>query len=364
MKALQLRQSLLKAQEADLLKQLFGQSKQEVQLGQLEQDARATRDLYQAMLIRLKQVDAEERMQRSNVEVAVEATPPDVPEYPRKKMMVVGAFLASLGLGVTLAFLRTAASSAFANIGQLERLTGLRILGVFPKRSRRLKPRDPLADIADAAEAESLDAVLGSLFGSLAKPEPGQGKVLLVTSAVPGEGKTSLSLALGHAAMRSGYSVLLFDGDLRRSSLSNLLTGPTDSVAQLEAGGSKSRPRVLSLNTWVLNPHQISGSKLSEVFERARASADLTIIDTSPLTAVSDAVKLAPFSDGVVFLIDIQRTARAAITYAVSTLQLHRVTMHGAVLAKFDLRKSLGWAPHAAAFYGVRRRNLTRRLWC
>ena len=88
--ALEMRQATLKAQVHQLMRGVSLQSDEDVTLSQLEREAQVNRDVYKAMLIRVKQLAAEQRIERGNSEIAIPATPPSYPSYPRKKLLIAG----------------------------------------------------------------------------------------------------------------------------------------------------------------------------------------------------------------------------------------------------------------------------------
>ena len=198
--ALQARKSAISAQVNALEGDVAGESQADVKLQELTREAQTERTIYESLYVRLKQIDAERRLEGANTAVVVEATPPDVPTYPRKTMMVAGAFLASLGIGTGAAFTREMMSRRFRDAEQIELEIGLPVLGLFPKHSH--KPQDIIVESPLSVEAEAIHATLTRIMDKPSRGDARTGVVALVTSALPDEGKSSFSVALARCAGR------------------------------------------------------------------------------------------------------------------------------------------------------------------
>jgi uncharacterized protein involved in exopolysaccharide biosynthesis len=352
--ALSARKAAVAAQVSAFEGRVAGESEAGVTLTELQREAQSNRTIYESMFIRLKQVEAERRLVGGDAAVVVQALPPDVPSYPRKVMMVSGAFLASLGIGTGLAFAHQMTSSRFRDAEQIESEIGLPVMGLFAKARRA--PQDIVIDRPMSVEAESVHATLTQMFGRSGMASAGT--VVLVTSAVPREGKSSFCVALGRSALQSGRSAFILDCDLRRPSIARLLAGgkrtqalavdtpardQEEMIAEImrQAGvDERSGLRYLSLGDYVSNPHGLlAWPGLPAAVAYLRSRYDLILLDTPPVLAVSDALKLGGLADKVLFMIDWTETPRQAVAAAVRALQRAQVTVAGAVLSKVDLRR-------------------------
>lgn len=351
--ALTARRATVAARVADLQAQVATDSHNDVVLQDLQRDAQAEISAYEAMLVRLKQIGAERLVQRGEAQVVVEAIPPDFPSYPRKRMMVAGAFLGSLCIGGGIALAGSFLSRRFRNAEHIEDETGLRVLGLFLE-SRGRPPQDLVADMPFSFGADSVRSVLAQLCGS--RPPGGEplGKVVMVTSALPGEGKTSFSVALGRCAAQSGMSVFLLDCDLRRPAVEKAILGrraatgegvsvrPSSPAELIASAGQDERSglRYLPLSHYASSPHGMLGwHGLPELLDQLRDRYDLIILDAPPVLAVSDAVQLGPLADEVVAMIDWRKTPRPAVVAAIRALRRAGMPVSGAVMSKVDLRR-------------------------
>ncbi len=351
--ALTARKAALAAQVASLQGHVAGESRDDVTLQGLERAARAENSVYETLLVRLKQIGAERLVELGDSKVVVEAIPPDFPIFPRKKMMVTGAFLASLGIGTGLAFARSFLSRRFRNAEQVEDETGLLVLGLFPA-SRRRPAQDVVADAPFSLEADSIHSVLTQVCGPRSLTGKRRGRVVLVTSALPGEGKTSFSVALGRSSMQSGLSAFVLDCDLRRPTLERAILGragaarvgqkeePCDPAALIARASvdARSGMRFLPLARYVSNPRGIlAWPGLPGLLEELRAQYDLILLDTPPVLAVSDVLQLGPLTDQVLMIINWRDTPRPAVAAAMRALQRSGMPATGAVMSKVNLRR-------------------------
>ena len=351
--ALDARRAALAATVASLQRQVSGQGPAGLRLQDLERDATSARMQYDAAAVRLEQIRADASTQRSDVQMLVEALPPDFPSFPRTSMITAGAFLAALGLGAGLAFARELMTRVFTTPEEVEQQTGLSVLGLFAvPRRRRMKPEDVIVSAPTSAESEIVHAVLDNLlrgeFSNHSPRAPG-GRVLMITSSVPGEGKTAFSLALARAATSRGMSTSVVDCDLRHSRLAKLFTAsdrPETPEHTAEPGGvdtavdAPSGLQIVRVNGDLIEPHAVMASRaLPSALARLRSKNDLVILDTSPLLAVPDALNFAALADVVVLLVSWRRTRRRDVAATLHIMRRNYVRVSGIVLAKVNLRR-------------------------
>lgn len=346
----------------DELKERAAQFNQaSVRLRELDRDVQANRDLFQSFLARAKQT-SELSMQMPDSRVVSPARVPTATSYPRKSLVIGLGLFGSLGLGIALALGRDAFGRGFRRPVELEREFGMQPLASIPRvmsdpdrpqrplltgfnlRSLRgmgsgKKPDDMnewgvaglLGDVVldqpESAFSESIRTLYLSLKQQASDRHIG---VVLVTSALPGEGKSTVSLNLARTAAQAGDNVLLIDGDLRRPALANALNLPGDiGLADLLAGRSdlksavRHEPRtnlyaiagsrgVSGANALAL----LSSLRMKRLVDHARDIFDLVVVDASPLLPVADARLLLEQADGAVMVVASERTSRDAVTAA------------------------------------------------
>ncbi|MEU5553138.1 MULTISPECIES: polysaccharide biosynthesis tyrosine autokinase [unclassified Micromonospora] len=266
-------------------------------------------------------------------------TPTPVSPQPLRNT-AIGTLIGLLA-GVALAILRGMADVRLRDAAGLQRVTGSPLLGEIPiDPSARTAPLI-VGDAATSARAEAVRKLRTNLrFVDVHEPA----RVIAVTSALQGEGKTTMSCNLAIALAEAGWRVLLVDADLRRPKVGDYLgidsgVGLTDVlVGDVQVGdvvqrwGDKSL-LVLPSGSAPPNPSELLGSKaMSDLLTALRESADIVIIDTAPLLAVTDGVVVAVQADGALLVTQQGRTSRAQVAAAARALHSVSVRLLGCVL--------------------------------
>jgi succinoglycan biosynthesis transport protein ExoP len=230
----------------------------------------------------------------ANARVASAASVPGSPSSPNRKATAVVAVIFGLLLGVGLAFLLNLLSTRVRSWEEIEELYGLRSLAGIPQRGRVGTARE--RDV----ELEPFRILRNGL--SLLAPEEGA-RTVLVTSAVSGEGKTTVAIGLANAAAQAGIDVVLVEADLRRPSFSQRLRvdgrapGLVDALfhgedpLELLQAPFPDLPRLQVLAAGQVPadaPNRLRPYELTRAFEALSASAALVVIDTAPLLPVVD----------------------------------------------------------------------------
>lgn len=342
--------------ELDVLKrQTNVAGEAEVRLRELERQADASRGLYEAFLTRFKREAEQERMQRANARIVSPADVPVVPSYPPTRYMLSVALLAALALGVVLVFILDRLDSAVRSADDAEELTGLPTLAMIPLQRTNSdrpveevlqRPRSPLAD-----GVRSLRTALEQGDGAA------DAKVVLVTSSVPKEGKTFVSLCLALLFSKVEGRVLLIDGDVHRPrlhsaigidgerGLAQVLTGEAsfEEVVQQGVGGGLD---FLPAGRYPHLSELIKGPQVEALIAALSGRYDRIVIDSPPVLAVSDTRVLARLADRVVYLVKWNSTPRDAVYNGMKLLRSAGVAVFGVALSQVNQRK------HARYGYG------------
>jgi succinoglycan biosynthesis transport protein ExoP len=263
----------------------------------------------------------------NNAQVAGHALPPTSPSSPRTKRNTLLGALVGLLLGFGIAFLLERLDRRIREAEDLQAIYDLPMVGVVP-RSSALSGSATLPP----AEAEAFSLIRAHLrFFNVDRDM----RTVVVASAAPGEGKTTIARHLAEAAARSGSRVLLLEADLRFPTLAKELSiAPGPGVADVLVGtatlGSAAQSVELRpaagegvagrrLDVLVAgailppNPGELLESRaMSSLLEQAKALYDMVVIDTPPLTSVSDAFPLLTKVDGVVIVGWVGRSRRDA----------------------------------------------------
>jgi polysaccharide biosynthesis transport protein len=311
------------------------QSRAEMRLGRLEREAQAARTLYENFLGRLQETREQASLQTSDARFLTRATTPQRPDTTSRRNIVLIAAVGGIALGVGIVFLLEMLNSTFRAPSQLETLTGLPVLAAVPRAGARRRPKQLVAHLLkqpNSALAESVRNLRTSiLFSNIDKPP----KVIMFSSSVPGEGKTTTAMLGAITSQQMGRSAVVVDCDLRRGTLANmfaeegdrpglfaLLEGSTsieEAVRQepetglhilaAEEGGSRSNPADI-----------LASKRFQRLIEQLKARYDVVFLDTPPALVVTDARILAQLADAVVYLVRWDHTRRSAVLEGIKEL--------------------------------------------
>lgn len=326
-----------------------------VKLRELERDAQANRTLYETFLQQAKLTSEQSEVTMKDARIITPALPSGVPSFPKKQLFVfIGAAL-GLMIGVALAFLLDLLNTGFNSPRQLEEATGLPVLSSIEwvdlndsKAGEGVSVVNYLIEKPLSRFSESIRSLRAGVQMSDVDNPP---QVVELTSASPGEGKTSLSIALAVSAATSGKRVVLIDCDLRRPSVSqqfNLTDRPglVELLAQTAAAdGILHRDKssglyVMGSGAKTQSPPDLLGSaRMQHLIEQLRQSFDLIVLDAPPIGPVVDASVLAPIVDKVIFVVRWSTTAREFVRHSLERIPGDR-KICGLAFNMVDLRRT------------------------
>lgn len=330
----------------------------DVTLRQLEREAESNRALYQNYLNRFKQVADQESLQEADARIISRADAPQSPYFPGKILFLLVGLVAGGGLGVCVAFLTEYFDRGFRGAAQIEQATGLAAIGVVPglKNTTDRAPEDYVLDKPMSSYSEALRSVRTAIHFSNVDAPP---KTVMVTSSLPGEGKTALCMSLARSLALAGNKVLLIEADLRRPRIAKAfgVSKEEGDIVQLVAGGKTFEQVVrkdedsglhyIVAHGRTPSTQDLLGSRhMAALLKSCAAAYDLVIIDTPPVLAVSDAAMVARHVDTCVFVVRWAKTPRDVAAQAIRQLAGFNVRLAGAVLNQVDLEA------HAKYGYG------------
>ncbi len=322
-----------------------------VKLYQLQQEGDVSRSLYEGLLQRLHDVEAQADLQLPDSRIVSAAAPPTSPSAPRVRLIMALAFVVSLGLGVGLAFLNENYIGGFTSLEQLEAVTGLPALSSVPLISMEGKAGQGRADVVNELVERPLSAYSEAIRrarlgvetlareGKAQSNEPfAKSLVVMVASAVPGEGKTTTAISLARSFALAGQRTLLVDCDLRRPAVAgamnanptiglmdylsakidrdnirNFVTRDETSGLDLVLGGRRSQAPTDSL---------FASERFRRLLTVARESFDVVVLDTSPVLPVTDAQYLAPYADVIMMIVRWSNSSQNEVRAALANLTL------------------------------------------
>ena len=329
----------------------------------LKRDVDTNRQLYEGLLEKLKEAGVAAGLKSNNFRIVDGARPPQSPVEPNIPRNLLFAAVLGLASGVGLAFLLEGLDNTVRTTEQAQLISGVASLGMIPlgSKSAREGPNSKRLVIAASKEAvelvtqvrpqsqmaESYRALRTSLLLSNLGAPP---KVIMVTSALPQEGKTTTSINTAVVLAQKGVRVLLIDADLRRpsihktlgmgphSGLSNVLTGSTTLEQAITRTSVLPNLFVLAAGTPPPNPAELlASSNLKDVLDQLKEQYDHIVIDTPPSLSVTDAVVLSPRADAVVLVIRSGQTTKQALRRSRDILAQVSAKVVGVLLNAVDL---------------------------
>ena len=324
-------------------------SRKEFQLRELQREVDANRTLYDTFMNRLKETAATSDLESTNARVIDRATVPETPISPRKPLIVLIAGVLAGMVGVALTLLLAALNNTFKSTEEVEQKLNLPVLGILPLLGK--KQRKEMVHMFEQNKektfAESIRTIRTSLMLSgLDKPQ----KVYLVTSSIPGEGKSTVASNLAYA-MGQMEKVLLIEADMRRPTMAKSFEFPvgTPGLANLIAGTASITDAIQTvdgihmLTAGMVPPNPLellSTGRFAEILENLSEKFDRIIIDSPPVQAVSDALVLSAQAHAVIYVIKSDATARPLAIKGVGQLLQNRAPMSGVILNQVDIKKA------------------------
>jgi capsular exopolysaccharide synthesis family protein len=319
----------------------------------LEREVAANRQLYDTFLTRFKETNVAGDMDSTNARVIDPAQVPGSPVKPNKQRMVLIAVFLTILAGIGLAFLLEQLDNTLKSGDELEGRLGLPMLGSLPllrlKKGEQLKPERMFADDSKSTFAEAIRTIrTGVVLSGLDNPH----KIVVVTSTIPGEGKTTVSMNLAQA-LGQLEKVLLIDADMRRASIAQQLgfAKDTPGLSNLVAGTAKAAEcihpvegtsvHVLPAGIIPPNPLELlSSHRFSELLDKLSEAYDRIVIDTAPTQAVSDALVLSTQASAVVYVVKADSTPYPLAQTGLKRLRQVNAPLVGAVLNQVDIKKA------------------------
>lgn len=308
----------------------------------LERDAAADRELYTTFLARSRQTDPDVNYQAASARMLSPATVPLTASSPNKSLLLPFSLLVSLGLGTVAAVVRENSSRGLRSMGDVQRTMGQVSLGLIPfvGRNNRNQAR---------SFEEAVAGVLARVIIPSTTPMPCS---ILVTSAVPDEGKTRTSIALATAATARGMQVLLVDADLRSRSLSAAagLDRTDRNLAQLLRGTITADEAIHFNPAWgfaVMAAGSAGGSPMNllgngsweAILRGLEQMYDLVIVDSPPVLVGGDTWILARAPKKTIVLSRWGSTPQATLELAIDQLVTAQAKIAGVVLTMVASRE-------------------------
>lgn len=354
---------------ADLEVKVEEQSKSLVALRQLQREAEASRLIYEFFLGRLKETSVQEGIQRPDARVLTEAQAPAYPSSPNRGMTLLTGTVGGVFLALLIGFMIERLNATFRSTEELESRTGQAVIGTIPLApvTRRRGFLQYLIEKPTSSVAESVRNLRTSvLLANVDRPP----QVIMLTSALPGEGKTTCCIALAQISEALGKRVLLIECDIRRRTFRNYFDLPDRGGLLSVLSGARPFEEAVYLDQasglYIL-PGEESSVNAADIFAshrfadfiaEMRGHFDFIFIDTPPVLAVPDARVIAMNSDAVLFCVRWNRTARDTVAEGLRFFAQVNIKIAGLVLSQVNVNKmarygytGYGYYREAAKYY-------------
>jgi polysaccharide biosynthesis transport protein len=322
----------------------------------LKREVDVSRDLYNELIKRAKETGLESELKATNIRIVERAEVPRAPFLPKRATNYQFALLIGLALGLGLCLLFEHLDNTFKTPDDVKQHLGLPFLGMVPDvnaratgptpaRTSPLILRSPKSAVAEAYRVLRTNLIFSSADRT-------GGRILAVSSANPGEGKTTTVANLAASLAINGARVLAVDADLRRPTmhqhfgltktpgLSDLIVGkakPSEAIHKTQFGGLQ----VMPCGYVPPNPTELLGSaSLREILAALRTHYDWVLIDTPPILAMADTAVLCPLIDGLALVVGAETSSRPAVQRAVDQIQSVNGRLIGVILNKVNFERN------------------------
>ena len=342
----------------------------------LKREAEGDKTLYEELLRKIREASINATFQNDSIRIANEARPAHSAVFPRTKINVLLAFLFATLLAVGTVLVRDSLDNTIRDPEKVARALNTQVLGSLPM-VKNWQERLGLADNRSGAAVISMTGAIGSSSNSyneairtvrnsilLSEHNP-RLRSLLLTSAAPGEGKSTIAahLAITHALQ--GARTLLIDGDLRRPrlhrrfgisgavGLSSVLRDEKCWRDALSPAVGTPDLDVLAAGPPLRRAADLIGPRLAQIVEEAVLEYDLVIVDGPPILGFAEPLQMATIVDGVVVVAHAGQTSRKSVASVLNTLAWLRVHITGLVLNQVhhEMNESYGYYKRHGKYY-------------
>jgi len=344
--------------------QLASNNRAMVGLDDLQRRAEASQQLYDSYLARYKQQGAEEGTEHPEARVTSYADLPQVPTSPKVALNLILALVIGAGLGLVAAFVAELTFSGLTTSLDVESRLNLRCLGSIPLLKsvipRSGAPINAVLEHQSSSFAESFRSLRASIGYSVQARPP----VILMTSALAREGKTTTSTCLARLCAVNGEKVVLVDVDVRQNGVSRLIRGKGGRPGLIQVlRGEATLDDALILDeasgAYILPIFQGSGEtgniliggEMDALLEQLRERFNLIILDSPPVLPIADTRSLALKVDAIVMIARWRSTPDHAVRAALRMLPYDRVPIAGLILTQVDIKKQARFGYGDGAYY-------------
>lgn len=346
---------------------LAGNNAAGVRLNELERNAESVRTLYEGLLERYQETTSQTGAATADSRIVSEARANGSPSSPNVPVNLALGFILAMVAGLVAVVLAEMLDDGLMTAEDVESRLHIGTLGSIPllmsiadSKDRKMLPTEHIISRPLSGFAEAFRSLRTSILYARAGDPP---KVVAVTSALPGEGKTTTAVCLAISAAQAGTRVVIVDCDVRRRNVSRLLgveaevglldvlegkVPLADALLQGEASGAW----VLPLSKREFTPREVFASDaMAALLEDLRSQFDMIILDTAPVLAIAETRVLASQADIVVFLARWRKTPAKASDAALRVLEQSKAVVQGVVLTQVDVNQQARYGYGDPGYY-------------
>jgi succinoglycan biosynthesis transport protein ExoP len=372
------------------IRRQFGQQKaaasklneKTVQFAVLSQEAFSRKNLYEDLYTKLQEANVSAGIKATNITIVDPARSQSIPLRPKPGSYMAIGVLFGIFVGLSTAFTADNLDRTVTTPLEVEEITGKPVIGVIPtfgepvrtygaqlltdsrKPAKRLSVSNPVWMLSDpnSGAAEACRALRTSIMLSRTGGGP---RIILVTSCIPGEGKTTLTMDLAVAFAQHNKKVIVIEADMRRprikhvvdvpskGGLSNVLAGSLTSDEAILHGVHVAMLDVLPAGPRPPMPSEILGSvAFDELLEELRLTYDVVLIDSPPALLVTDAVAMSAKTDAVLWVAQAGVITRPQLARAAELIERNRIPVIGFVMNRMDSRSAGYGYEYYGRYYG------------
>lgn len=346
------------------------QRKGEIELRQLEREAQASRVVYESFLGRLEETSQQESLQTADARILSPAEPGGAVGTAKNRTLMMSVIL-GIGAGVGIIFLLDRLNNTFRGVDELERATGLPVLATLPSVGNDAERAEVVEELRTRPNGQLAEAVRNLRTSIMFSSGGDAPRVVIFTSSVPREGKSTTSLLMALTSQQMGRSAIIVDCDLRLHALSTLvgqnegrpgLLAVIDGEATVEEAlytdpdtGLKiltARPNELAQGRSAADI--VASQSFANLVTLLTKSYDLVMLDTPPSLVVTDTRVISRLADAVVFAVRWDSTPRGAVLEGLKEMTSVNAPMAGLVMTMVDSERVASYAYEGYGYYRSR----------
>lgn len=327
-------------------------NKLDINYSKLRREVETNKKLYDIVLERSKEADLSALLKNNNIRMIDRALVSKIPVKPRKQIILLAGFAIALVLASLAVFLVEFFDTKFKSFKELETISGKSLLGIIPKFQQIETSQFKEIAFEDKSGKNLAVEAFRSLRTNIKLSNPDSKlKVMLVTSSVPHEGKTIVSSNLASSYSVAGKKVLLIDADMRKPRVHKVFGLKNEKGLSTLIVGEHSMDDVVNKNVYegldvvtagIIPPNPaelLESARFADILKDFSEIYDVVIIDTPPLSPVSDAATIAPLTDGLILAVNISETPRDVFKSVIANISKPGITRLGVVVNNIDFKQ-------------------------